>query len=363
MARDRATLSGRLEKISSVLSEQEVGGVLFLNLKNIRYLVGFSGSDGALVVSGKKTVLLVDGRYTTQAGRETRGIDVVQYKEKAEGIVSVCSDLGVRVLGFEASSITCDFYRTLLKKLKDVRLRCLTEDHLGGLRAVKDGGEVRQIRKAVAIATRALKATLPLIRPGVQERDIALELDYRIKKEGADALSFDTIVASGSNGALPHARPGSRKIKKGDFLIIDYGAVYRGYHSDETCTFAVGPVGKRQKEAYAAVKEAHDRAIEAVRAGAECREIDGIARRTLESKGLGKYFTHGTGHGIGLDVHEEPRLTVTSNGRLEPGMVITVEPGVYIPGRWGIRLEDSMLVRENGCEILTPFSKDLQTLG
>ncbi len=362
MARNTIPPDSRLAAVHAIMAGRGVEALLFLDLKNIRYLTGFSGSDAALLVSEDQTVLLVDGRYTTQARKQTRRIRVFEYREKAMGIVQIASDLRVKTLGFEAAAITYDFYANLLKKLKNIKLRAITEDHLGGLRSIKSRKEIAFIKRAVQISTHALEAIIPFIKPGVQETDIALELDYRMRQEGAEALSFETIVASGENAALPHAKPGFRRLKKGDLVVIDFGAVCGGYHSDETCTFGIGRLNRSQKDAYEAVKEAHDRAMDAIRAGAACREIDGIARRCLEKRGYGKYFSHGTGHGIGLDVHEAPRLSIASNGDLRAGMVVTVEPGIYIPGRWGIRLEDSVLVKKDGHEVLTQFSKDLRIL-
>ncbi|GAJ05933.1 unnamed protein product [marine sediment metagenome] len=181
--------------------------------------------------------------------------------------------------------------------------------------------------------------------------------------EGAERVSFESIVASGKNSALPHATPGFKKIEKGDFVIIDYGAVYGGYHSDETCTFVVESVTDRQKEIYSIVKDAHGRALDSVRAGVACREVDRIVRDHIEGAGFGKHFSHGTGHGVGLDVHEAPRLFTKADGSLEAGMVVTIEPGVYIPDLWGVRIEDMVLVKEDGCEVLTRIPKDLRILG
>jgi len=362
MVRNTARLDSRLAAVHAIMAIRGVEAILFLDIKNIRYLTGFSGSDAALLVSENQTVLLVDGRYTTQARKQTRRIRVFEYREKAAGIAQVASGLRVKALGFEAAAITYEFYAILLKKLKNIKLRAVTEDHLGGLRSIKSRSEIAFIKKAVQISTRALETVLPLIKPGVQESDIALELHYRIRQEGAEAMSFEAIVASGENAALPHAKPGSRRLRKGDLVVIDFGAVYGGYHSDETCTFGIGRLNRSQKKAYETVKEAHDRALDAIRAGVACREIDGIARRCIEKGGYGKYFSHGTGHGIGLDVHEAPRLSIASNGALQDGMVVTVEPGIYIPGRWGIRLEDSVLVKKEGYEVLTRIPKDLRIL-
>jgi len=362
MVRKTSRLDSRLAAVHAIMASRDVEALLFLGIKNIRYLTGFTGSDAALIVSERQTVLLVDGRYTTQARKQTRGIRVFEYREKAAGIEQVASGLRVKTLGFEAAAITYEFYALLLKKLKNIKLRAVTEDHLGSLRSVKSQEEIAFIKKAVQISTKALEAVLPFVKPGMPESDIALELHYRIRQQGAEALAFEAIIASGANAALPHAKPGSRRIKKGDLVVMDFGAVYGGYHSDETCTFGIGRLDRSQKKAYEAVKEAHDRALDAVRAGVACREIDGIARRSIEKRGYGKYFTHGTGHGIGLDVHEAPRLSIASDGILQEGMVVTVEPGIYIPGRWGVRLEDSVLVKKGGYEVLTRIPKDLTIL-
>ena len=208
----------------------------------------------------------------------------------------------------------------------------------------------------------ALTAVREMIRPGVREEEVALELEYRMRRGGAEQVSFETIVAAGPDTALPHATPGRREIADGDFVMIDYGAVCDGYHSDETCTFAVGHASDRQQELYRLVLEAHDRAIRAVRAGVSCGEIDRFARACLAEAGMAGYFSHGTGHGVGLDVHEAPRLASGREEILQAGMVVTVEPGVYLPGVWGIRIEDTVLVKQEGCEILTRTSKELAVI-
>ncbi|MFA4916306.1 MAG: M24 family metallopeptidase [Syntrophales bacterium] len=218
------------------------------------------------------------------------------------------------------------------------------------------------LRRAAEISSGALTSIQDLLRPGVRERDIAFELEFRMRHNGAEQVSFATIVASGANTALPHAVPSTRKIENGDFIVIDCGAVYEGYHSDESCTFVVGQANDRQKETYRLVKDAHDRALDTVRAGVPCSEIDRVARTCIEEGGLGVYFSHGTGHGVGLDVHEAPRIAAKSKAVLEASMVLTIEPGVYIPGLWGIRIEDTVVVKENGCEVLTKVLKDFKIL-
>lgn len=359
---DQPSTAPRISRLRALLRRSNVEAFLFLDLNNIRYLTGFTGSDGALLVGAGKPLLLVDGRYTTQAGREAPGARVAVYRDKVSGITDALSAGGVERVGFEPAAATVELFTGLRRKAKKARWQPLQEK-LGAIRAVKDPGEIRLIGRAARIAAAALRSTLERIRPGVCERDIAIELEYAMRSMGAEAPSFDTIIASGPNSALPHARPGNRKIRPGDFVVVDYGAVWRGYHSDETCTFAVGSAGRRHKKIYAVVKEAHDRALEAVRPGAACRDVDAAARGVIEKAGYGPRFSHGTGHGVGLDVHESPRLSTLSDAVLEQGMVITIEPGIYLPGFGGVRIEDMVLVEKGGARVLTEFSKELQVIG
>jgi Xaa-Pro aminopeptidase len=333
----------------------ETDFLLILNETNIRYLTGFTGGDGALLAGPDWMTLLVDGRYTTQAGIETTNLEIVEFKTRVEGISSVLRARDVRSMGFESSSVSYGEYLKLRDSLPNVSLQPLAS-RLDFLRAVKDDDEVAEIKKAIKIAEKALTDVKSLIKPGVTEAKLAVELECRMRRGGAGNISFDTIVATGPNGALPHATPGFRRVATGDFVLIDYGAVSNGYHSDETRMFCVGAPSKKQRDVYGFVLEAHDRAIMAIREGASCGEIDKIARSFLEEKGMARYFTHGAGHGAGLDVHEAPRLSAGRTDLLEAGMVVTVEPGVYFPGEWGVRIEDMVLVKKDGCEVLTtPF--------
>jgi Xaa-Pro aminopeptidase len=234
---------------------------------------------------------------------------------------------------------------------------------LDSLRARKDAAEIRLLKKASRIAATSLAQMLPLIKPGVREVELAAELDYRMRCNGGQGSAFPTIVASGARSALPHAAPGDKKIKSGDLLTIDYGTLYEGYCSDETCTFVVGKACARQKQLYGFVKQAHDRAIAALAHGRAARDIDAAARNFLSKNGHGKYFTHGTGHGVGMSVHEFPSLTTSSDAMLERCMVVTIEPGLYIPGWGGIRIEDMLVVRQNGCDFITCTGKNLTVLG
>jgi Xaa-Pro aminopeptidase len=359
---DRPFTVSRVARLRALLRRSSVEAFLILDLKNIRYLTGFSGSDGALLVGAGKPQLLVDGRYTTQASRQAPGARVRLYREKASGIADALSASGFERVGFEPACVTVDLRGALRRKAKKIRWKPFPSE-LGAIRAVKDVEEIKSICKAIRIATAALRSTLEWIRPGVCERDIAIELEYTMRRMGADAPSFDTIIASGPNSALPHARPGTRKIRPADFVVVDFGAVWRGYHSDETCTFAVGRAGRKHEKIYAVVKEAHDRALEAVSPGVACRAVDAAARGVIEKAGYGSCFSHGTGHGVGLDVHEAPRLSTLSDAVLEEGMVITLEPGIYIPGFGGVRIEDTVLVGKGGARVLTEFSKELQVIG
>lgn len=352
---------GRIDRMVGRLPDFSVDALLVLDLKNIRYLSGFSGSDGALFIGRDRRALLVDGRYTTQAREETSGVEVLEYREKVEGIADAISNHRNLAVGFEAAAMTVETHTKLANRLEKTTLTPLPET-FRMIRAVKTEDEIEKIGTAAAIATRALASVLERIRTGMRERDIAADLEAAMIREGAEAVAFPTIVASGRNSARPHARPGLREIQRGDALTIDFGAVLDGYHSDETCTVFVGRADARQQEVYGVVREAQAEALKAVRAGVTCREIDRIARSRIEADGLGGYFSHGTGHGVGLDVHEFPRIAATSEDVLAAGMVVTVEPGVYIPGSWGIRIEDLLLVRDGDPTILSGTPKAIQIL-
>lgn len=361
MPPEAARFPERLRRARQTLLTGDLEALLFLDMMNIRYLTGFTGSDGAFLLAGHQSLLLVDGRYTTQAGLEADGIKVLQYREKMEGIAEIITGEAIKVVGFEAAALSFEGYGKLKEKVPVLSLHPLAGD-LVNIRAIKDEGEIALLRAAAATASRTLRAMQELIRPGLREADVALELEYRMRQNGAAGAAFPTIVAAGVNSALPHATPGSRKLAAGDALVIDYGAVIEGYNSDETCTFVLGHVSTRFQEVYEIVKAAHDRALAAVKAGVSCAEIDHVARECIETAGLGRFFSHGTGHGVGLNVHEAPRIAAPAQAILATGMVVTIEPGVYLPGQWGIRIEDTVLVREHDCEVLTNMPKSLTIL-
>ena len=347
----------RIHAIRGKFPGYQVDGIVFSGMSNIRYLSGFTGSDGVLVLGSEGARLLVDGRYTVQAVREVRQIPVVQYTNKIDGIEDAVRDLNLKRIGFEASLVCVDMHQALTKRLRKSKLVPLG-DELRMLRACKDNHEFLVMKKAAAIASKAMTALAEEIRPGWSEQEAALQLEMTARRLGGEQVAFETIVASGENAALPHARPTHRKIKKGDFVVVDFGVKYQGYCSDETCTFAIGELTGDQKNAYRAVLRAHDEAIAFIRAGVAAADVDALVRDILGEE-YSRNFVHGTGHGVGLEVHEAPRLAPASQDVLTAGMVVTVEPGLYYPGLWGLRIEDTVLVKENSCEIITKMNKKL----
>jgi len=351
-------------RFSSARRYQERSGaeaIIFLGLPNIRYLTGFTGSDGALVLGKDKGWFLTDSRYTTQASLEVSGAGVVEYRVKSEGIAALLDAERVKKVGFEAEQTTVSFLKALEEALPEVEWLPVGSE-LDDLRIIKSADEMQLLAESAAIASQALLGALDSIRPGVPERDIALALEFAMKRGGADEKSFDFIVASGPRGALPHGKASEKLIRAGELVTIDFGAVYRGYHSDETVTISVGAPDSRQKEIYSIVKDAHDKALEAVKPGISLKELDGIARGFIEEKGYSNYFGHGLGHGVGLEVHEKPTVSFRSEQIAVEGMVFTIEPGIYIPDWGGVRIEDTVVVTQDGCRTLTKVSKELMVL-
>lgn len=332
----------------------------------IRWLCGFSGSNGVLAVSRQRALLITDGRYQTQAQEETQGaVEVVVYtpsRTLADSFADALKESGIfprqGKVGFEAARLPYDFYRALKKRyplFTFVPLYGVVE----GLQVIKGEAEVEAIRRATDISDRAFSQILPLIRPGVKESEVAAELSYRQRRLGAERDAFESIVASGPRSALPHGIASDKVIEEGEFVTLDFGCFASGYVSDLTRTVVVGKASSEQVKVYNVVKEAQMRAIEAVREGKLAREVDQVARQIIAEAGYSQYFTHGLGHGIGMEVHAAPRLNATSPDRLRAGMVVTIEPGIYIPGWGGVRIEDDILVTENGAEVLTQAPKDL----
>jgi Xaa-Pro aminopeptidase len=335
--------------------------MLISSAENVRYLCGFSGTEGSIFITRREGFFLTDGRYTTQAREQVTGLAVITFREKAKGIASIIKKSRVRSVGYEARSLTVAFFKDLEKEVPGVQLNPY-RDSLDQLRILKDASEIALLKRAAHIAALSLRQVMNLIRPGVREIEIAAELEYRIRKNGGEGPSFPFIVASGYRGALPHGVASQKKIAAGDLVVVDYGAIYSGYASDETCTFVVGRPTRKQKKIYAIVREAHDRAIAALKPRESLKRIDGAARTYIEKQGYKRYFNHGTGHGLGLSVHEPPRVSLLSDATALEGMVVTIEPGIYLPGWGGVRIEDTVVVTKKGGEIITEMNKSLTVL-
>ncbi|HKD78288.1 MAG TPA: Xaa-Pro peptidase family protein [Candidatus Angelobacter sp.] len=358
---------GRQKKLAAVLRQSGMDALLVTHLPNIRYLSGFTGSAGVLLLlTGQRTHkarFYTDGRYTQQAQEEVRDAKVVigkraAFAEACEG----AQKAGIKVLGFEAEHLSYSEFKELGKavgartKLKPAGAMVET------LRLIKDADEIGQIRASVLLAASLFQTALSVIRPGVAEAQVAGELELQARRAGAEGMSFDTIVAAGHRSALPHGRASAQTIPAEGFIILDYGVILAGYCSDMTRTVHAGPVSRSHRRMYNAVREAQLASIGAVKPGVETGIVDHAGREVLRKAGYDAYFTHSTGHGVGIEVHELPRLARGQTQKLAPGMVITIEPGIYIPDEGGVRIEDMVLVTETGHEVLTPTTKDLITL-
>lgn len=355
---------GRQTRLQSVLRRNRLDALLVTHLPNLRYLTGFTGSAGVLLVSEKKLVMFTDGRYKEQARMEVEGAHVMVGRKPAltaagEWLKRHGKKLGLKMLGIEAQHMTVAQRGQLQKVLRShLRLR-EAPPVVEELRMVKDEEEINCIRAAVRLGAGLLDVALKMIRPGRKEIEVAAEMEYEARKAGAEGMSFETIIASGSRSALPHGRASTAAIPATGFVVCDFGIILAGYCSDMTRTVHVGePTGDVQKM-YDAVREAQQAAIDCVRPGVSVGEVDQAARKALTARGLSKYFTHSTGHGVGLEIHEAPRVARGQHELLRGGMVITIEPGVYVPGVGGVRIEDMVVVNESGCEVLTPTSKEL----
>jgi Xaa-Pro aminopeptidase len=354
----------RLAALVSRLVEHHLDGVLVTSLPNIRYLTGFAGSNALLFVTPRAVHLITDFRYQTQAADEAGDVAEVRIESTSlwTGLWTLLGAMaGLKAMGFEAAHLVHRDFQRLLEQGDRWHWRPTTE-LVEALRATKDDGEVSQIRAAGAIAMAALESTLAQVRPGMTELAVCGVLERALRDAGSEAHPFPPIVASGPRAALPHARASDRAIASGEFLLLDFGASAAGYCSDVTRTVVVGRADERQRATYDAVREANQVAREGIRAGMRGREGDALARGVLEARGLGELFGHGLGHGIGLQVHEAPRLSRLAEEVLPEGSVVTIEPGVYVPEWGGVRIEDDVHLRADGAELLTHFTRELVEL-
>jgi len=344
------------------MKKRALDALLVTSLANVRYLTGFSGSSALAVVTTGRTIFVTDSRYTLQSAEEVRGFRrIVGRQGLLEDAASAGVLRGCRAAGFESDSLTYGQYRSLRSIFPGVRFRP-APGIVEGLARVKDPREVADIGEAAAISDRVFSDVLGLLRPGMTERDVASEISQLNLRRGSESDAFGVIVASGPRGALPHARPSERRIRKGDFVLMDFGSTIRGYCSDMTRTVAIGTASRRLRDAYRAVREANESAVAAARGGINARDLDAVARRCIRRSGFGRYFVHSLGHGIGLRVHEGPRVSPLSREIMEPGNVITIEPGIYIPGSGGVRIEDDVVLLPGGCRVLTQSPRELIVL-
>jgi Xaa-Pro aminopeptidase len=355
-------IGARTGRVRARLGDAGVDALLVTRLPNVRYLTGFTGSAGMLVVAPDELVFVTDGRYDTQSGEQLAAAGVAARIEIATAAAQ--TDVLTRVvapyrrLGLEAHGVTWAQQRTWAGAFGATEL-VATEDIVEGARRIKEHAEVARIRAACEIADDALAETLPRLADRPTERQFALALEIAMRERGASGTSFDTICAAGPNAALPHARPSDRPVERGELVVIDFGCIVDGYCSDMTRTVSVGDPGPEATRLWEVVHASQRAGRDAVAAGVACAEVDRASRDVIEAAGWGAAFSHGTGHGVGLEIHEAPRVAKSAGGTLETGVVVTVEPGVYLPGVGGVRLEDTVVVTDDGADALTSFPKHL----
>jgi len=358
---------GCLKRLQRELRPNRLDGLLVTHSPNIRYLCGFTGSAGALLISQTLSFLFTDGRYTEQARAEVQGSRVAITRNSplvaaAEWLAAKGRKQGLGNLGIEGEHLSVA-ERGKLGKILGSGLRLREAPPLvERARMVKDANEIDCLRSAVLLGASLFDRALEVIRPGVEEVEVAAEMEYAARRPGAEAMSFATIIASGERSALPHGRASQAAIPSRGFVVCDFGVILAGYCSDMTRTVHVGSPTEESRRMYAAVRQAQEAAVAVVQAGVTVAEVDQAARNILKNNKLGQYFTHSTGHGVGLEIHEPPRIATGQTEVLQPGMVITIEPGAYVPGKGGVRIEDMVVVTEHGCEVLTPTARELITV-
>jgi Xaa-Pro aminopeptidase len=352
-------MTRRMDAFRTRLEQESLDGFLVLHSHNRNYLSGFSGSSGALLFGPSKTLFLTDSRYTLQAKSEVHGAEIVlQTRALLADAVELIKAQKVKKLGFETVHVPHAAFEYLRSKLPKVKL-VPTKDLAEGLRAIKDPGEMVKMRHAGRITDQTFHHILGFIKPGVKESDLAVEMEHYMRLQGASGPSFETIVASGWRAALPHGIASDKKVAKGDMIVFDFGCLYDGYCSDMTRMVCVGKPSAEQKKIYGIVKKAQQAGLDLIRAGRKAGDVDAVSRGIIRKAGFARNFGHSLGHGVGVEVHEEPRLGPKNTETLKVGMAVTCEPGIYLEGRFGVRIEDLVLVTENGCENLYRSSKEL----
>jgi Xaa-Pro aminopeptidase len=348
---------GRLAKIREIISAGGPQALLVTKPANVRYLSGFTAREASLLILPDRAWIVSDFRYALQAEQEAPGFEFMRVQQPMPDLAGRIRGLGLASLGFEPGHLTVQQHAELSQHLPDIQLVGVP-DAVESLRLAKEQEEILLIRKAARFADAAMDLLWKSVAAGKSERELALEVEFFIRRSGADDVAFEVIVASGPRAAMPHARPSERRIAPGDLVIMDLGACCEGYRSDLTRTVVVGEASDTAKRIYEVCYEAQQAGLAALKAGVPCAEVDAAARALIERAGYGGYFGHGLGHGVGLEIHEAPRLSPTDTTRiLEPGMVVTVEPAIYLPSVGGVRIEDLVLVTEKGSEVLTRSRK------
>lgn len=351
----------KLRKLRERYSELGVDAVLITSPYNRRYMSNFTGTSGVVLITGEDAYFITDFRYTEQASKQCVGFKIIEHKGSInQEIARLCKEKGVHKLGFEENHVTFSQYRVMDKEIPAELIPI--SDVVEKIRLIKSDAEIKIIKVACDIADAAFKHVLDFIKPGVTELEVANELEFFMRKHGATSSSFDTIVASGYRSAMPHGVASEKVIEKGELVTLDFGAYYNGYVSDLTRTVAVGEVSDELKEIYNIVLEAQLQGLEKIGPNMTGKEADAVCRDLITERGYGPNFGHSTGHGIGLEIHEGPALSFRSDTILTPGMVVTVEPGIYVAGLGGVRIEDDIVITESGNEVLTHSAKELITL-
>lgn len=348
----------RIERLRQRLQEEQLPAILITGAYNRQYMTGFTGTAGYVVITLDRAVLLTDFRYMTQAPRQAIGYEVVEHKAKVTATIQeLLASMGIERLGFEQEDISYGAYLGYAADLAGIEL-VPTNRWVETLRTVKDASELQIIQEAADLADRTFSHIVTKLRPGVSEREIALEIELFIRRNGGTSTSFETIVASGERSALPHGIASDRFLQPNEFVKLDFGAYYKGYCSDITRTVVLGKPTDKHKEIYDIVLEAQLGCLDKLKPGMKGSDGDALTRDIITRYGYGDKFGHGTGHGIGMEIHESPRLSKTDDTILTPGMVVTVEPGIYLPGFGGVRIEDDVVLTETGIKILTHSTKD-----
>ncbi len=352
-------INRRIEQLQGELRRRRLDALVVSSLPHIRYLTGFSGSNALVILGARRRFFITDTRYTLQSRDEVQGWNrIITTKPLLEEASSQKLLAGLKRVAFESAHTSHALYRVLKKlfpRVTPVGTTGLVEEVV----LAKQEVEIDAMRSAARITDTVFREITDLITDGMSENDVAAEISFRQKKLGAEKDSFEPIVASGARGALPHARPTSKKIRSGEFVVLDFGCVVNGYNSDLTRTIAVGRVTRRMRAMYETVREAQQAAVDSAHGGMIASDLDAVARTRIGKRGFGKFFTHALGHGLGLSVHEAPRISSLSKERLRTGSVVTIEPGVYIPGVGGVRIEDDVVLTDRGCRILTKSPKEL----